>query len=165
MFKKLFLVFSLLLGSFSYAQSYTLVFANVQNKENARHFIHKYLKNKKDVRTIRYKKRYRVIYGKFKTKQKAYSFKNTLSYELKKLNPFPVRLSTKKVKTYKKKIYKKKPKNKISKKIEPIVKTNTVKNSHNKIIRNKAKKRFIFPKKYLRNTHTQNNEIIFPKER
>ncbi|MBS9782719.1 MAG: SPOR domain-containing protein [Arcobacter sp.] len=143
--KKLLLIFSLLLGTCVYAKQYTLVFSNVKNKENANHFIKKHLKYKKDVQIIKYKKRYRVTYGKFKTRKEAYLFKSNLNPKLKKIKPFLMSLKSKKytsVKKAPKKLKKIKPLKSPLKNKKIIV--NTAKN----VKKVKEKKRFIFPKKY-----------------
>ncbi len=202
MLKKFLLIFSLIFVNFAYGKQYTLVFANVKNKTNAKHFINRHLKNKMDVRIIKHEDRYRVIYGTFQSKREALNFVKTLPHKLKDIRPFATPLKPskktsykrKKVEGTKKKVYKvhkaKKPKRqeevlqsfmfnstpKINKKekrqdeysyieqeeikkptIRRVKSSNIYKNTEIK----KNKKRFIFPKKYLRDSHLKTNDIIF----
>ncbi len=159
--KKLLLIFSLLLGTCVYAKQYTLVFSSVKNKENANHFIKNHLKYKKNVQIIKYKERYRVTYGKFKTRKEAYLFRSNLSPKLKKIKPFLMSLKSKKYTSVKKTPKKFKEIKKIKPLQSPLKNKKILVNKVKNVKKVKEKKRFIFPKKYLRDEHIKNNYIIF----
>lgn len=83
------------LSCFAYSQSegnYTYVFSSLSNLENAETFISQKLRGYDDVRILKYRDKYRVTYGNFKSKAEANSFKQTLPNTLKKLNPFLVEI-------------------------------------------------------------------------